>query len=515
MVTVHTLMVVSEAYPLAKSGGLGDAVTGMATALRRSGTGVDVLLPAYRGLLERLVEPRLVARLSGLPGGESLLYRGTCPETGLDILALSNDTLYDRPGLYVDDEGQDYPDNAWRYAALAHAAVRICLGLPGERRPDVVHAHDWHAGLVPLLVRAVGLRYVKTVYTIHNLAFQGQFPLGLARELGVPADYCGPDGVASGDRLSFMKAGILHADRITTVSETYAREILTPRFGCGLDALLRSREADLHAVPNGIDDTLWNPEHDPALGRHRYSAANLRNKRRCKTALRRDFGLADALDGPVLAMGSRLTEQKMADVAVAALPEVLQAHPDLQVVVLGRGDPRLERALREVARNFPGRCAVRIGYDEATAHRLHAGSDMLLHGSRFEPFGLTPLYAMRYGSVPVGSRVGGMADTIRDPGDVAGIDTANGILFDGDSPQAMIDAIARAVALFRTPQRWRTLQRNGMTGDFSWRTSVRHYQELYESLASWPSAERVPATRVRPASRPAADLQPAALHATA
>lgn len=518
MVTLNTLMVASEAYPLAKSGGLGDAVTGMTCALRDAGTAVELLLPAYRGVLDNLRETHPPERLSGLPGGEATLYRGYCRSTGMAVHALRNDMLYDRPGLYADDQGRDHPDNALRYAALAHAAVRLCLGLPGRRRPDVVHAHDWHAGLAPLLVRAVGLRYVKTVFTIHNMAFQGLFPLDHAHDLGVPPDYCGADGLEFWGKMSFLKAGIRYADRVTTVSHTYAREILTPEFGCGLDELLRARSADLLAVPNGIDDMLWNPAEDPALGRCRYSADNLRNKRRCKTALRLAFNLPDDTEGPLLAMGSRLTDQKMADVAARSLPQVLKANPDLQVVILGQGDPRLERELLALQAQYPTRCAVRIGYDEHTAHRLHAGADILLHGSRFEPFGLTPLYAMRYGTVPIGSRVGGMADTIHDPAD--GERRANGILFDGDSPQAMSEAITRALGLYARPELWRSMQYNGMTADFGWRKPVQQYADLYARLAAWPAATRVPAARLRhapamPMPQPATELRPAPLQAAA
>jgi len=516
MVTLNTLMVASEAYPLAKTGGLGDAVTGMTCALREAGNDVDLLMPAYRGVLDGLRLAGAPQRLSGLPGGEALLYRGVCVSTGMSVLALRNDTLYDRQGLYADQHGNDHPDNGLRFAALAHAAVRICLGLPGHTRPDVLHAHDWHAGLVPLLVRAVGLRYVKTVFTVHNLAFQGLFPLEQAHDLGVPAEYCGPDGLEFWGRMNFLKAGVRYADRVTTVSRTYAREILTPQFGCGLDDLLRARATELVAVPNGIDDVLWNPATDSALGRWRFSADHLRNKRRCKSALRQAFGLPDDGDGALIVMGSRLTGQKMADVAAQALPRLLQRRPNVQVAILGQGEPALEQALRDLQAAHPGRCAVRIGYDETTAHRLHAGADILLHGSRFEPFGLTPLYAMRYGSVPVGSRVGGMADTIRDPAD--GSARPNGVLFEGDTPEAMTGALERAVDLYAQPARWSELQRNGMTADYSWRGPVRQYAELYRGLALLPAAVRVP-PRVRQAPailpQPAADLRPAPLHATA
>jgi len=512
MAHTRSLMVTSEAFPLAKSGGLGDAVTGLARALSRAGMEAGILMPAYRGVLDRVVGPRRIARLSGMPGGEATLVGALCGESGLPVYLLRNDALYDRTGLYLDERGEPYPDNALRYAALAHAAVRAAAGLPGMRQPDVLHAQDWHAGLVPLLVRATGLRYVKTVLTVHNLAFQGVFPLQCAHELGVADDYCTDDGARFHGQLNFLKAGLRYADRITTVSHTYAREILGPEFGCGLDPLLRARAADLVPIPNGIDDALWNPACDPHLGRACYSLRDLANKRRAKAALQRAFGLQASPDKAVLAMGSRLTGQKMADVALQALPDALQRHPHLQVAVIGCGERRYEQAFEAMAARYPGRCGVRIGYDESVAHRLHAGADMLLHGSRFEPFGLTPLYAMRYGTVPIGSRVGGMADTIVDPGGdgEAGrtMLAANGVLFDGDSVGDMAGAIDRALRLHALPQVWQAMQRNGMAGEFGWDAAARPYLALFEQLAGAARRGRIPAPTLRPDQAPAYGNRP-------
>ncbi|HYG45785.1 MAG TPA: glycogen synthase GlgA, partial [Bordetella sp.] len=419
---------------------------------------------------------------------------------------LRNDALYDREGLYLDEQGQPYADNALRFAALAHAAVRMAAGLPGTRQPDILHAQDWHAGLVPLLVRAAGLRYVKTVLTVHNMAFQGVFPLACARELGIPESYCTDDGARFYDQLSSLKAGLRYADRITTVSHNYAREILTPEFGCGLDPLLRARVADLVPIPNGIDDALWNPAHDPYLGHIHYSARNPAKKARAKSALQKALGLQVDGNASLLAMGSRLTHQKMADVAIRALPEALQRHPTLQVAAIGCGEHQYEQALAELAAHYPGRCTVRIGYDEGIAHRLHAGADMLLHGSRFEPFGLTPLYAMRYGTVPIGSRVGGMADTIVDPGEQDGdkaMLAATGILFNGDSPDDMGQAIDRALRLYAQPAIWQSMRQNGMTCEFGWDTAARPYIDLFDSLAGTSPRGQIPAPTIRPEPIPA------------
>ncbi|WMD22212.1 glycogen synthase GlgA [Achromobacter seleniivolatilans] len=506
MANTTILIVAAEAFPLAKTGGLGDAITGMARALIERGIAATILLPAYRGVARRLPGARVAARLEDLPGGDARLLAGTCPQSELPFLLLENDSLFDRSGLYQADDGQEIADNGLRYAALSHAAVRIARGLPGIARPDVVHAHDWHAALTPMLLREAGLHDVKSVLTIHNLAFHGQFPLHEAAAFGIPASCCGEHAAVAWDKLNFMKAGIRYADRVTTVSHTYAREILTPEFGCGLDGLLRERGADLMAIPNGIDTKLWDPSRDMQLGQLRYHAGDLSNKRLCKTALQREFGLRPDPQATLVVSGSRLTEQKMADVAVEALPAVLDAHPEMQVAFLGQGDRRLENALKALAQRYPERCGIHIGYDEARAHRLHAGGDVLLHGSRFEPFGLTPLYAMRYGTLPIGSRVGGMADTIQDPGAAAPLTDmafANGLLFDGDSAQAMADAISRALHLRRHPTLWRAMQRNAMASDFSWLGAVGPYQELFDSLVA-PAALEAPASLPEPVNALAA-----------
>lgn len=501
MPPIRVLMVTAEAYPLAKTGGLGDAVTGMALAMGTAGQDVQVLLPAYPGVVDGLSRARTVARLPDLPGGPATLVRGHCRSSGLRVLALCNDALYDRVSPYVDGEGKEHPDNALRFAALSHAASCIAQGLPGLDAPHVVHAHDWHAGLVPLLMHAAGVRGVRTVLTLHNMAFQGAFDMAWADAIHLPRIYRNTQHAVAWDRLNFLKAGILHADRVTTVSHHYAQEILTPAFGCGLDSVLASRGDALIAIPNGIDAHEWDPARDPALGEDRYSARDTRPKTRCKAVLQHAFGLHATEDSVILALGSRLTHQKMADVAVQALPRALDAHPRLQVAAIGCGDPAMEAALAELAQRYPGRCGVHIGYDETLAHRLHAGADILLHGSRFEPFGLTPLYAMRYGTIPIGSRVGGMVDTIRDPGQEAPLEAmrcATGVLFEGDSVDAMTAAIDRTLCLQQRPALWRAIQRNAMTANFSWDHAVERYAALYRDLVGDLAEAVAPRVAARP-----------------
>lgn len=496
---LNILLVASEAIPLAKSGGLGDAVSAMARALRQAGADATLLLPGYPQALEGATNLHPVAQLDDLPGGTATLMAGHIPDFDVPVLLLRNDALYNRAGgLYMDADGNEFPDNAIRFAALAHAATRIAGGRTPLPAPHVVHLHDWHAALTPLLMRAAGISTVRTVLTLHNLAFQGSFPIEQAAALKIPEHLLTQDAMVQHGRINFLKAGIRHADHITAVSHTYAREILTPQFGCGLDDLLQSRRHVLSAIPNGVDADTWNPAVDPFLHAP-YDALDMHGKRDCKRTLQAHFGLDAAPDAPLIALCSRLTTQKMGDLAAEALPGLLDRHPTLQVAILGCGDRHIEQALLAVAHRYPGRCVTRIGYNERDAHRLQAGADMLLHGSRFEPFGLTPIYAMRYGTIPIGTRVGGMADTITDPGADANpnaLRTATGILFEGETAEAMAAAVERALALRTQPALWRAMQRNGMQADFGWSAPVARYVGIYRTLAAQTSA--VPAT-LRPA----------------
>lgn len=492
---LRILAVTSEAFPLAKTGGLADAVSGLALAVESRGVHVTLLLPAYPSAMARVVRVSEVGLLSGLPGGDAVLLSAYCPDLGLQVLLLKNAALYDREGYYAAPDGTDYPDNAVRYAALAHAAARVARGIKGLARPHIVHAHDWHAALAPLLMHQMQVTDVKTVLTLHNVAFQGVFPMSLAPELGIDARYCTGDGMEFWGQLNFLKAGIRYAGLITVVSHNYAREILTPKFGCGLEGVLTGRRHDLVPIPNGIDTKLWNPLHDPYLHGCGFGIDSLHNKALCKAKLQRGFGLHSDPKATLMAMGSRLTMQKMADLAAVAIPAALDAHPHLQVCVIGQGEHGLERALKEMAQRYPGRCSIHIGFDEERAHLLHAGADILLHGSRFEPFGLTPLYAMRYGTVPVASRVGGMADTIIDPGQdrpAGAMRAATGVLFDGEEPQDMLRAINRAIALRGQPETWHAMQANGMRADFSWAKAAPAYLSAYQSLCPTVALDRVP-----------------------
>lgn len=477
------MIVASEAFPLIKTGGLGDVTTALASALREHGINATILMPGYPAALEGAGALQQVAQLDDLPGGAGRLLEGQMP-SGVPVVLLDTERFRTRTANpYVDRQGAEYTDNAICFASLAHAAVAICAGKTELPVPHVVHANDWHAGLIPALMRIAGITNVGSLLTIHNLAFQGNYPMDLAPAIALPDEMLTSDAMEFWGQMSFLKAGIRFADRITTVSKTYAEEILTPRFGHGMDGMLNMRRDILFAVPNGIDVATWNPADDTLIARH-FSARDMKGKGACKRDLQTLFNLPLEPFAPIVALGSRITHQKMADVALLALPRILERYPRVQVAVLGCGDHGFEQGFAQLAEQYPDRVGVFIGYDERRAHVLHAGADMLLHGTRFEPFGLTPIYSMRYGTIPIGSRVGGLCDTVIDAGASGEVAAgANGILFDGEGPDDMIAAVDRAFELFGRTAEWQAMQRNAMAVDFSWAGPAEQYIRLYEEIA--------------------------------
>jgi len=483
---LRALFATGELFPLAKTGGLADASAALPAALAGLGMDIRPILPGYGSALD---VARAKRTLGPLPGGGTLLL-GRTPDTGLPVYLLDWPDLFRRPGgPYQDRARRDWPDNLRRFAAFCAAAAHVALhGDGGSWRPDVVHANDWHTGLLPASLALHAGRRPRSVFTIHNLAFQGNFPLDAAGAMGLPEALLSPEGAEFYGQFSCLKAGIRYADRLTTVSPTYAREILTQEYGCGLDGLLRARAGDLVGILNGIDTVLWNPAGDPALPT-RYDAEDLAGKRDAKAAVQRELGLDPAPDVPLVVGVNRLTQQKMADVVLAALPALLDQ--GVQVVLHGEGDPALEAAWRAAATGRTRRLAVRIGYREALAHRLLAAADIALTPSRFEPCGLTTMYAMRYGALPVTRPVGGLADTVRD------IDTAQperttgtGFFFAAPTSAALAACVARAATLFRDRPAWRRCQRNAMQRDFGWEPSARRYLALYRALVPPATARR-------------------------
>ena len=478
------LFVVSEVYPLMKTGGLGDVSAGLAQALAALGDDVRVLMPGYHDSLKLAGAPKTVAEIA-LPAAAPLrLLETLLPGTRIKTWLIDFPPAYDRPGNpYQNALGQDWPDNAERFALLARVAVAISNGIPSLRwKPDIVHCHDWQAGLVPALLSQQPTRPA-TIFTIHNLAYQGLFPHEAFVDLDLPASLWSLDGLEFHGQMSFIKGGIGFADRVTTVSPSYAREIQTAEFGHGLDGLLRHRAPVLSGIINGIDTKIWNPQRDAMLAAT-YNANRVGvGKAANKSALQNELGLANAAHTPLCAIVSRLVHQKGIDLFLEALPVLLEK--SLQCVVLGTGESTYQQALRDVALRYPKQLAVFIGYDEALAHRMIAAADVFLMPSRFEPCGLTQFYSLRYGTVPVARRIGGLNDSVIDTNEATlADDSATGVLFDAANSAALVQAVNRALDLYRQRRLWQALRRRGMRQDFSWQRSAEEYQGLYQQLIS-------------------------------
>ncbi len=482
--TLRVLFVASEAFPLVKTGGLGDVCGSLPAALQSLGCELRLLMPAYRDAVARAGRLRAVSRLS-LPGfGEVGLLEGRLPGTRVPLWLLDDPAAYDRPGTpYLDAHGRPWDDNAARFALLGRAAAQLALGAgPDGWRPDVLHANDWQTGLAPALLAHVPQRPT-TIFTVHNLSYQGLFPYTTFVALGLPQVLWSHEGLEFYGQLSFIKGGLVFADWITTVSPTYAREIQTPAHGCGLDGLLRHRSSRLRGILNGINTRDWNPARDPHLVQ-RYTQARLADKLPNKLALQQELGLVRDADIPLLGIVGRLVPQKGVDLVLAAWPR-LSADRSLQLVVLGSGDADLEQRLRAEAARYPERLAVVIGYDEILAHRIIAGADIFLMPSRFEPCGLNQMYSQRYGTVPVVHRVGGLGDTVVDASAENLRDgTATGLVFEEPTAEAFAAAVERALALYADKRQWHKLMRAGMRQDFGWRQSAREYLRLYEQAVA-------------------------------
>jgi starch synthase len=474
---MSVLFVASEIYPLVKTGGLADVAGALPAALQRLGVDVRLMMPAYPEAVEQVVDRR-IGRDMGDPFGvgDVRLIEARMPDTGLPVYLVDCPALYEREGgPYQRRAGDEWPDNHARFALLSQVAARTANPLEGgDWVPQLLHVNDWQTGLVPAYLHFYGIHGVRTVYTIHNLRYQGLYDRSILPVIALPARAFAVDGVEFHGAVSYMKAGLYYSDIITTVSRTYAREIQTAEFGYGIEGLLRQRASDLYGIVNGIDYGIWNPLTDPHIIR-RYSAASLGDKLYNKWQLQKEMGLQLDANVPLIGFVGRLTEQKGVDLIVDCLQGMLGL--GAQVVLLGTGEPRYEHLLRSAAERDP-RIAVRITYNEPLAHRLIAGCDMFLMPSRFEPCGLTQMYALRYGTLPIVRRTGGLADTVTDAGAPAG----DGFLFDAARPDAFLEAIERAAISYSRRDEWRALQRSAMSKDFSWERSAREYIGLYERL---------------------------------
>ena len=478
------LFIASEAQPLIKTGGLADVSGALPAALKALRCNVRLMLPAYAQVLEKLDKPRSIAHLTlpGIPGSVELL-EDKLPNTNVKLILVNYAPAFDRPGNpYLDDTGQPWPDNAERFALLARAACEVALDRAGLNwQPDIVHCNDWQTGLVPALLNLHSKRPA-TVFTIHNLAYQGLFPQKTFVYLNLPPHLWSLNALEFHNQLSFIKGGLVFADRINTVSPRYAEEIQTPEFGCGLEGLLQYRHAALNGIINGIDDTEWNPETDPHIARH-YKSEQLQDKQANKLALQKTFQLPQDEDALLLGFIGRLVEQKGIDLIIEAMEAL--AEENIQLVVLGTGEKLFHTQLQQLAQRLPQQVGVNIGYSEALAHQIEAGADAFLMPSRFEPCGLNQLYSLRYGTLPIVHNVGGLADTVTDisPENLIS-NQATGAVFDTPDADSLRQAIIRAYTLFQNPTQWQQVIRNGMQKSYNWNNSARQYLKLYKAAIS-------------------------------
>ena len=483
---MRVLFASSEVFPLVKTGGLADVSGALPAALGGLGAEMRVLLPGYPQAMDLAEGKRQVGGL-GDPlnvGGDTQLVSAKLPGSGVPVWLLDCPVLFRREGgPYQRPDGHDHADNMLRFGLLSLAAAMLAMGDgPVKWRPQVLHGNDWQTGLAPAYLSAwKRADRPATVFTIHNIAYQGLFPKDSVPRLGLPWDCFQVDGLEYWDQLSFLKAGLHYSDRLTTVSPRYAREIQAAPFGCGLEGLLSWRADDLTGILNGADYGVWSPDTDGSLAVKYKPADFVKGKAANKAALQAELGLAADPDAPLLVIVSRINDLKGMDMVLAALPAILRAGG--QVAVIGTGDRNLEDGFKAAALASPSQVSATIGYSEELAHRLLAGGDMLMMPSRFEPCGLTQFYAFRYGTVPVVHATGGLADTVVDAtydGLMTG--TATGFTFEHANAGAFQWCLERAIGLYRQPETWRKIQKTCVKQDFSWQRSARSYLSLYESL---------------------------------
>jgi starch synthase len=476
------LMAASEMTPFAATGGLGDVLGSLPPALVERGAAVHVVLPAYRTIMQPDAHGPAVTSVQ-VPhrGGVREVGIRTTRHRGVAVSFVVADEYFGRNGLYG-ESGGDYGDNAARFAFFAAAVLAFAARL--DPPPDLIHCHDWQTGLVPALLRTGAeprLAAVPSLMTVHNLGYQGVFGPEVWPLLGLDARWFGPEHLEFYGNVNFLKAGLVFADRLTTVSRRYADEIQRPEFGYGLDGVLRARRADLRGILNGIDTTRWDPARDPHLAA-RFGADDPSGKTVCKRALQTTWGLPVAPRVPLLAMVTRLAEQKGIDLVAAALPELLASN--LQLVILGSGDRRYEDWLREAGRRDPTRLAVRIAFDEPLSHQVEAGADAFLMPSRYEPCGLNQMYSLRYGTVPIVRATGGLDDTVDDVD--AAPPAGTGFKFVDHSAAALLGAVGRALQRYADPAGWQRIMREGMRRDFSWHRAADGYLDCYRELLPRP-----------------------------
>ena len=484
---IRVLHAAAELYPWVRTGGLGDVIAALPPALAELRADVRLVLPGFAGFLDAFEMTETLRLGTPFAPGRVRVARAVLPGSGIPAYLVDHPPFYDHPGNpYQGADGDDRPDNHRRFALLGWVAAALARGADPQWRPDILHCHDWHAGLAPAYLRAAGA-ITPSVFTIHNLAYGGFFPAARFPDLALAPEFFSINGVEFYGGVSFVKAGLFFADWLTTVSPTYAREIQTAQFGMGYEGLLRGRADVLTGILNGVDRRIWAPEHDALLPRPYGIEDAPAGKEAAKVALARRFALEMPEGTLLFGAVSRLTPQKGLDLLLAALPEMLAL--DGRLVLLGSGDAALETGFAAAAQAHPGRVGVAFGYDEALSHLIYAGSDAILVPSRFEPCGLTQLYALRYGALPVVRRTGGLADTVVDADTASLADgSATGFVFDPETQAGLLDAVSRAVDLYRDRPAWRRAMARAMTRDFSWEVAARQYVSLYRGLV--PEAAR-------------------------
>jgi starch synthase len=473
------LFVTSEAHPLIKTGGLADVCGSLPKALAELSQDIRLIIPNYQAL-KTSESVRFMCSIR-VDNRNINILETRMPDSQVIVWLVDYPSYFNYPGNpYVDEQGESWPNNAERFGLFCRIAVEAAMDRVNQDwKPDVVHCNDWQSGLVPALLSFENDR-PSTIFTIHNMAYQGLFPASAAATLNIPGQLWHPAGLEFHGMLSFIKGGLVYADYITTVSPTYALEIQTAEFGYGLEGLLEHRKEFLGGIINGIDLDQWDAEKDPYIAQT-YSLSTLDKKQLNKVALQTKFSLPVKGDIPLFGLIGRLVAQKGIDMILECLPEMMTM--DIQFVLLGSGDKEFEKQLKDLALLYPDKIAVQIGYDEALAHLIEAGADVFLMPSRFEPCGLNQMYSQRYGTIPIVRKTGGLADTVMDSLPTTLADkTASGIVFSEASASALLEAIKRTLILYSMPDTWKKMQTNAMNKNFSWQRSAQEYLELYEKI---------------------------------
>lgn len=473
------LFVTSEVYPLIKTGGLADVCGALPAALQALEQDVRLLIPGYTAVLDKLENKRTVASFSVFPGQPKIqLLSAKMPHSGVPVYVLDAPQYFCRvDGPYQYEHGGDWPDNAMRFGMLSKVAALLgSAASPVAWQADIVHCNDWQTGLAPAYLQMTPSKHAKTVMTVHNIAFQGSFDSDWLVPLDLPQSCFDMHGVEFHGHLSFLKAGLHYADRIVTVSPTYAHEIQTTEMGFGMQGLLTVRNGDVSGILNGIDEAEWNPATDKYLTAH-YDINDLAPKAACKLALQQSLGLEANAKAPLFGVVSRLAYQKGLDLLLECLPKLLDG--GAQLAVLGSGEHDLERRYQQLAQRYPGRVSVTVRFDEGLSHRIMAGADIFLMPSRFEPCGLNQMYGMHYGTPPVVRRTGGLADSVIDGSRPNG----TGFVFDEADSNALYQAVLRAIESYRNDKKFRRIQLNGMQRDVGWHSSAQRYLDLYRTIA--------------------------------